>query len=381
MEYKSLKQAESILIMFHCAQHTGYAIASLERVFFQAALSAGFLEKNIYWSYQSIGALNDSNIIECNYAAPNEKVNLKSFLEMHNITFALAFDLGVTAPVNKVLRKGGVKKIVTYWGASMSGLNSGIKLMLKKLECQLIKSKPDTYIFESEAMRKTATLGRGISVQSTEVVYLGVDVLKFYPCYDRDHYAHQIFAIPLNRKIIFYSGHMEERKGVRVIVQAALHLIDSLNYTNIHFIICGNKSGEADAYESLLTGSGARQHVTFAGYRTDIPELMRSAYIGVIASTGWDSFTMSSVEMMASGLPLIVSDLQGLSETIDQDENGYLINPGDYQDLANKIMTLVDDAELATRFSVSSRARAENLFSQQTQIQHLTAIIKKKMHS
>jgi glycosyltransferase involved in cell wall biosynthesis len=254
----------------------------------------------------------------------------------------------------------------------MSGINSELKLIIKKIECFFSKNKPDIFIFESEAMRKTATHGRGISHQKTEVIHLGVDIKIFSPCYGNDFYTHDSIGIPRNRKIVFYSGHMEERKGVRIIINAAIEIIENQHFTNIHFVICGNKFNEADKFLSLVENSKAKDHITFAGYRNDIPNLMRGSHIGVIASTGWDSFTMSSVEMMASGLPLIVSNLQGLSETVSENENGYLISPGSHTDLANRIVEIATNEELAKKFSRASRKRAETYFSKKLQIAKLS---------
>lgn len=109
---------------------------------------------------------------------------------------------------------------------------------------------------------------------------------------------------------------MEERKGVRVIMQAALQLAAEGKISNIHFVICGNKHNEADAYLAMLENSPAKLHATFAGYRNDIAELMRSSSVGVIASTGWNSFTMPSVEMMAIDLFLMPSSDEGLGMTL-----------------------------------------------------------------
>lgn len=362
--------------MIHCAENTGYAIASLEAVFLAAAKNAGFSDDQIFWSFKTTITKNNPHIIECDYRDKKSHKTLKQLIEKNNIVIVLAFDLGFPCPVIPVLKRAGVKRIISYQGASMSSINSGIKLGLKKLECQLTTNKPDIFIFESEAMRQTATHGRGVKRNVTDIIYLGVDTNKFKPNYNQESYTYEALNIPANRKIVFYSGHMEERKGVRVIVQAAIHMVDQLNFLDVHFVICGNKHNEADLYKALLENKQASKHVTFAGYRLDIPELMRGSHIGVIASTGWDSFTMSSIEMMASGLPLIVSNLQGLSETIEHEKNGFLIVPGDYQELCHRISMLISHSELARQFSLASRLRAEKLFSIKNQIENFSNLIR-----
>lgn len=369
-----MSKSPAILIMIHCHENTGYAIASLEDIFYKAALSAGFTDEKIFWSFNGLEEKQTPKKIDCNYLTPDRE-QFSSFLKKNMITTVIAFDLGYPANVIKLLKKAGVKNIISYWGASMSSINTGPKLLLKKIEYTLRKNKPDLFVFESEAMRKTATEGRGVPFRATKVIYLGVDTCRFSPSIEPNFYAHDQFDIPKDRKIIFYSGHMEERKGVRVIIKAAIKLIQNNQLQRIHFVLCGNKGNEAQIYNDMLINSEAKNHVTFAGYRSDINLLMRSSSIGVIASTGWDSFTLSSVEMMASGLPLIVSNLQGLAETTVHEHNGYHITPGSADELAERIVALTTNPDLAKQFSINSRNRALKFFTKEKQIKSISELI------
>ncbi|MBK8186888.1 MAG: hypothetical protein IPK77_06370 [Cellvibrio sp.] len=76
--------SKKILLMLHCEQHTGYAIGILERVFFDAAIKAGFTEENIYWSFSKVTDPASSNTIECVYKNPDHALNLGKFLEQQN---------------------------------------------------------------------------------------------------------------------------------------------------------------------------------------------------------------------------------------------------------------------------------------------------------
>ncbi len=365
----------SLLIMIHCEQNTGYAVGKLEEIFFQSALKAGYAEDAIFWSFLKLSGEPQAHTIACDYKDVATHSDLRRLVQQYDIKTVLAFDLGYPSAVCGTLKSLHVKRIISYWGASMSSINKGFKLFAKRVEWYLQSNKPDFFIFESEAMQKTAYLGRGVPKGKTAVVHLGTDTNLFQPHYGQYFYAHEQFDIPNNKKIVFYSGHMEERKGVRVIVQAAIYLSEKLLRNDIHFVICGNKHREADAYIALLEGKQAGANVTFAGYRQDIPDLMRSSCIGVIASTGWDSFTMSSVEMMASGLPMIVSNLQGLCETIIENTNGSFIEPGNFIDLAEKIISLVDDETRAKSMSKASRQLALDRYSTSNQINALANII------
>ena len=363
--------------MFHCEECTGYAIASLENAFFLAAIKAGYSDANIYWSYSKM-VTNRDIVFEISYNVDDCRKKLIPLIKEKNIKTILAFDLPQPSIISKIAKKMGVR-VVSYWGASMSSLNSGPKLWLKRLECLLrSKSMPNIFIFESDAMRQTATHGRGISFKKTTVIPLGVDTEMFFPSLNKS-YIKNIFNIQNNRRVLLYSGHMEERKGVGVIIKAAKNLAETGRLSGLHFVICGNKDGEERPFVDLLKNSAAKQHVTFAGYRTDMPELMRSSDLGIIASTGWDSFTMSSIEMLASGLPLIVSNLQGLSETIIPGESGEYIIPGNHTELGEKIFDLLNHPKLYKRYAVAARKRAEDLFSIKLQVKKISEVITKNI--
>jgi glycosyltransferase involved in cell wall biosynthesis len=363
-----------ILIMLHCEQNTGYAVGSLERAFEAAAISSGFAPENILWSYSSVFS-KGARIFELGYYSAEDTLKLQKIHNEYPIETILAFDMPYPTAIAKKAHNLGISNIVSYWGASMSSLNRGLKLIAKKLEWNLRKrSAPTLFIFESEAMRLTAIQGRGVPKPRTQVIPLGVDTNTFKPS-PKSRYAHDHFNIPAHRNIIFFSGHMEERKGVRVLIEA-MNTLKSLGAIEpFHLLICGNKGSESLPYEDLIAHPDTRNHITFAGYRSDIPQLMQSSFLGVIASTGWDSFTMSSVEMMSTGLPLIVSDLQGLRETTVPHQTGLYIKPGDYRDLAHKIIFYSCNRAIYEKHSMQARERAVSRFSIEIQVARLKSTL------
>ncbi|WP_394168170.1 glycosyltransferase family 4 protein [Saccharospirillum alexandrii] len=359
-----------ILIMLHCEQDTGYAIGSLERAFEAAALRAGYESNQILWSYTQVVTPSDKTF-QMGYYTSEDAEMLASIHKVHTIDTILAFDMPYPTPVGRQAHILGIKNIVSYWGASMSSINTGVKWLAKKAEWIFRKaSAPTRFIFESEAMRLTATKGRGVPNGRTCVISLGVDTDLYKPC-EGSKYAHSQFNIPEHRRIIFFSGHMEERKGVRVLVETMNSLDRIGKIEPFHLLICGNKGNESLPYEQLASNPKTRSHITFAGYRNDIPQLMQSSFLGAIASTGWDSFTMSSVEMLSSGLPIIVSELQGLKETIEPGICGEYIEPGKASQLAQHILNYNNDPDRYTTHCIEARRRATNLFSKETQIERI----------
>jgi glycosyltransferase involved in cell wall biosynthesis len=371
-----------ILFAFHCQSNAGYAIAKLERAFLFAAKHSGFAADQIHFSYADLsGGVPDhlthiaNNIYK---VAPrtierSELQRVRSIVAQRAISLVVGFDQQPKLPLFRAMRSGGVRRIISYWGAPMGSLNGRFKRFAKRLDMLTDFWGPDEYIFESEAMRATAILGRGIHPSKTRVIHLAVDTTTFAPPPAPDFYAHDVFGIPREDRIVFYSGHMEPRKGVDVIMQAAVILLSESPELNVHFLLCGDADKDRERLEAIVSGTGAASKVIFAGYRHDVDRLMRSATLGVIASTGWDSFTMSSIEMASTGLPLVVSDLQGLAESIEDKLTGFLVPPGDPSALSRRIRLLLNDSALRQRLGEMARRRVIENFSLERQIEQLAA--------
>lgn len=369
----------NILVVLHTKSNTGYAIAPLEKTFYHMALAVTHGNaQNIHFGYKHFADGHPTSLPAdfTNLIAVDDKdaatfARAGAYVAQHRITNAFCFDVQVNSALVRALRKYGVRKIISYWGAPMSSENRGLKLLAKRLEVQLNRTKPDHFIFESEAMRHLAVQGRGIPHSMTSVIPTGIDTDKFHPRHARSERLTQLFGIPQSAKVVFYSGHMEHRKGVHVIINAAMTLADEFNRTNIYFIIAGNNPGEEKVFLEQLGNHDAGRRIVFAGYRTDLDQIMPCCDLGTIASTGWDSFPMSSIEMAASGLPLVVSALQGLIETIEEGVTGLNFPAGDHRAMALQILRLLDNPDEQKAFSLAARSRAVNAYSNELQRKRL----------
>lgn len=371
-----------ILVLFHCTANIGYAIAPLETVFFRVAEALVGDWSQIHFAYPSLanGMPNTlprgfTKVFEFDPTNAAQGPLIERYVRQHHIDTALGFDQPISRPVFRYMRKGGIRHFVSYWGAPMSSLNRGAKLWLKRAQVALSRYGPDHYIFESQGMANTAVYGRGVPSSRTSVVYLGVDTSRFRPDAASPAYVYDAVGIPRDRRVFCYAGHMEERKGVDVLLRAARLLIEHHGRRDFQLLILGNRNGEEKVLLPLIEGSVAGEHVTFGGYRNDVPQLLPGCYVGLIGSTGWDSFPRTSVEMAASGLPLLVSDLPGLNETIQDGKTGFVFPPGDFYRLADLMARLLDEPGLRGSLGAAARMRAINNFSIHHQLQELVRVM------
>lgn len=374
-----------ILVFFHCASNAGYAIARLERVLFEVARRIGGDERAVHYAYTDLSSGQPVTLpasarraiqFDAGSSDRGQLQAIERYVREHGIEVALGFDQPVRNPGYAALRRGGLRTFVSYWGAPMSSVNRGWKLALKRLDVRLARDGPDHYIFESMAMQRTAVEGRGIPAASTSVTYLGVDPEVFRPAESRDWYAHDVFGIPKDRRIVYYSGHMEERKGVHVLINSAVELVDGRGIRDVHFLLLGNQDGQEAVFDSLYRGRLAEQHITFGGYRDDVERIIPGCHLGAIGSTGWDSFTMSSLEIAACGVPLLVSRLPGLDETVEEGVTGFTFAVGNASELGDRIVLLLEDPDRRAAMSAASRRRVLDRFTTTRQVDSIDAAVR-----
>ena len=127
-------------------------------------------------------------------------------------------------------------------------------------------------------------------------------------------------------------------------------------------------------FELVVTGDPAGQvneFTRFVGWHSqeELPKLYRWADVVLVPTIAQEGLSRTSVEAMASGKPVIGSRIGGLPETISDGSTGFLVRPGDPEDLADKITLLLDDPELRTRMGQAGRRRFEQDFTWPTVIE------------
>ncbi|HEY6124448.1 MAG TPA: glycosyltransferase family 4 protein [Steroidobacteraceae bacterium] len=355
------------LILMKWPTNVGYAIGALEKLFYEVALELADGDTSaVHFTYTGVDAGAPSTLpggfsqfypLDINNLTPSALANLGEICRRERIDFAMPFDIQPVHPMFPAMRSAGVRTIVPYWGAPISGMSPPWKRLIKRALLRLNSSRADGLIFESQAMADFAVLGRGVPADDVDVVKLGVDIDRFKP--DRgSRYVHESLGIPADRKVFVFTGHCTVRKGISTLIDAAIEVLHKRGRQDICFLLCGNAGDESKPYEARYADLPIAPWIRFLGYRRDVLQIFQSAYCGIIPSSGWDSFTLSSVEMAACGLPIIASRLQGLAEAVLHERTGLLFEPGNVTALADCIERMADNPERTRAFGDAGRQRA-----------------------
>ena len=105
-----------------------------------------------------------------------------------------------------------------------------------------------------------------------------------------------------------------------------------------------------------------RDNVIFAGFRSDIKEILSAIDILAIPSL-LEGFPMVTLEAMAMAKPIIATDIDGITEQITDGVNGILVPPKDPSALAKAVIQVLNDKELARSMGLAARKKVEQEFS------------------
>ena len=158
------------------------------------------------------------------------------------------------------------------------------------------------------------------------VVNNGINIIEFSNCKSEHIYPRTLINV----------ARFAPEKDQETIIRT-MKLLDN----DIHLILLG-EGDKMDKCKSLADELGVRERVHFMGSQPDVPKWLGKADIG-IQSSMWEGFGLTAVEMMASGLPVIASEVEGLSQIVNG--AGILFPRGDYKKLAEIINQLFIDKD------------------------------------
>ncbi len=149
--------------------------------------------------------------------------------------------------------------------------------------------------------------------------------------------------------LVLSIGELNKNKNQKTIIKA----ISLLNNTNIHYLICG-KGAEAENLQKYAELLGLKNNVHFLGYRTDVVDICSQSDVYAMPSFR-EGLPVSSLEAMYCGLPLITSNIRGLSDVNHQGINGYLYSPTDSIGFSEGIRKIYENAELLNKIGERNR--------------------------
>jgi glycosyltransferase involved in cell wall biosynthesis len=200
-------------------------------------------------------------------------------------------------------------------------------------------------------------LSLGIPVSKLRFIANGVDTKIFHPA-PKTGYLHSLINIAPGTPLVGFIGRLSPEKGPEVFIQAAN--IAHIELKNCHFVLVGEgpmRGRLKDEIDKL----GLDDCVHLAGLQNDMPKVYAS--LDLVVSTSYsEAMPLAMIEAMASGLPVIATNVGGVVDIVEVGHTGLLNSINDVKGIANNIVTLMLDDSTRAEMGRAARKRAEEKF-------------------
>lgn len=204
----------------------------------------------------------------------------------------------------------------------------------------------------------------GVSQEKILVAPDGVDLSLFEGLPSKEECRRRL-GLPLDRPIIGYVGRfhtMGMEKGIPELVQAMAHLPPLDGREPLLLCVGGPMDAVPDYFDLARHVGVSKDRLQFVDRvpNNEVPLWMRAFDVAAAPFPGSEHYAyfmspLKIFEYMASGRPIVASDLPSLREVLTDGENAVLVEPGDPKALAEGIRTILDDPTLASRLAVQAR--------------------------
>jgi glycosyltransferase involved in cell wall biosynthesis len=160
---------------------------------------------------------------------------------------------------------------------------------------------------------------------------------------------------------LLYVGRLSAAKGLPILLDSLSQL--KTDYPDLCLTVVGDGE-DRQILEQLTVQRGLEKQVNYVGYKSqaEVRDAMQHTDVFVLPSFA-EGVPVSLMEAMAAGVPVVTTRIAGISELVDDGVSGYLVPPGDSEELTLKICRLLDQPELRSQFGSAGRAKVEAEFN------------------
>lgn len=248
-------------------------------------------------------------------------------------------------------RLAGVR--ATIYGFHGKTANDLSKIRLLRWVAQAIGVRSyDRLVTLNRRMREDFAAETFVPRERIRVIANGVDHELFHPGMDREELRRR-FGIPVERYVIGTVGRLDPVKNHEVILDA----LTLFSHTEGRpFLLIVGEGETRTRLEDMVKRLGLEDDVRFIGYSNDTASLLACMDVYVQSSL-YEGFSNTVLEAMSTGLPVVVTDVGGTRDLVDEGREGFFFAPTDPPQLARFVRRLWDDHVLRQRMGQQARAR------------------------
>jgi glycosyltransferase involved in cell wall biosynthesis len=159
------------------------------------------------------------------------------------------------------------------------------------------------------------------------------------------------FAWCMVANLVDYKGHIDLLKA-----------FSKLSASSCRLFLVGRDRGAQRSIKLMIAQLALQDRVVLLGDRSDVPDIL-AAMNGYVMASHTEGFSNAILEAMASGLPVVATNVGGSAEALQGGELGLLVRPHNHEDLASAMQKIMDSQELRKKFSSTSARTVRTKYS------------------
>ncbi len=297
--------------------------------------------------------------------------NLK-FLRKHRVANIYFTDRPFFSLRFAIYRLVGVRRIVVHdHTPGVRTPASGLRKLFKTILARMPLFNADAVFATTEYVRKRHIEVSCILPARCHVVTNGIPQRDSAPKAD----LRTLFGIPEDRVVLVTVGRASRYKGIDFALQCVARLTKLGSAGDIHYLLCGD-GPDLNVFQELCVTLGISDRVTFAGRRDDVPALLSAADLAIHPSSGEVGYSLSILEYMQAGLPVVVPDNPSVCGATVHGKDGLIYREGDIDSAALAVERLCSSKELRQQMGAAAKRRvAEHFNLEKTHRELLAALI------
>lgn len=200
---------------------------------------------------------------------------------------------------------------------------------------KILVSKTNIVIAISEAVKNYSIRVDHIPSQKIKVIYNGIDLQKFQ--------AQKINKSPFPTLISV--GRLHNQKGYEYLLKSMTIVKNHFPKVKLQIVGTGEEEQEL---KKIAQSENLENNVNFLGFRKDVPRLLAQSHLFVLSSI-YEGLGLVILEAMATGIPVVATEVGGIPEIITHKENGILVPSRNPEKLAEAIIKILEDKSLANK--------------------------------
>jgi glycosyltransferase involved in cell wall biosynthesis len=370
----------NVLLVSNYPSDTGYAWWLMERLWATFAALAAEGGNRTYLAYPALNGVSDvvsAAAIEpvemtIPWQTPQQREQVLQFIRERRIETVYFTDQPYFSSLYPLMRRAGVKRIIVHDHTPGDRPKAvGPRAIFKRLRNSVAAYTADLFINVSPAMRSRSIESGCVPESKCVTVQNGIDPVACEPGLRAG--VREGLGIATDSVMIVTSGRAHPYKRFDFIVRVAAEMRTLADRDYVFALL-----GDGDMIPQLKTqidALGVQDKVRLLGFRRDVRQILCAADVAIHAALG-EGFSLSIIEYMSSGLPVVVPDIPSVCQAIEPEVTGLVYAHNSVQQAAASVASLCSDSARRTQMGKRAKERADSAYTSGRTITEFTQALR-----